>query len=107
MGSQEDTVYLLRHIRAKAIKKGVNETMSVVMVEVPPITKTRHKTLQELQQELGDTEHTAILLDDLQAAWNTLDHFIGMFGLERARELLVCESQEQAAFAYFPQVDEE
>ena len=72
--------------------------MSVVMVEAPP--KTRYETLQALQCELGNTEQTAMLLDDLQDAWHTVDQLIGRFGLERARELVLCESQQQATYAY-------
>jgi hypothetical protein len=74
--------------------------MTAVMVDAPPRTKTRYETLKALQHELGNTEQTAILLEDLQDAWHTVDQLIGRFGLERATELVVCESQEQATHAY-------
>ena len=74
--------------------------MSATMVEAPLRRETRYETLQALQQELGNTELTAILLEDLQDAWHTVDQLIERLGLERARELGVCESQEQAIYAY-------
>ena len=76
--------------------------MSVVMEEV-----TRHATLRELEHELGNTEQTAILLEALKDAWENIDELIGRFGLERAIELMLCESRERAKYAYFVQVDEE
>jgi hypothetical protein len=75
--------------------------MSVVMEEV-----TRHATLRELEHELGQSEQTAILLEALRDAWETIDELIGRFGLERATELVLCESRERARCAYLVQVDE-
>ena len=76
--------------------------MSVVMEEV-----TRYSTLRELEHELGQSEQTAILLEALRDIWETLDELIGRFGLERATELILCESRERAKYAYLVQVDEE
>ena len=79
--------------------------MPVVTVEAPP--KTRHETLQELQQELGNTECTAFLLDYIQEAWETMDMLIGSFGLERASQIILCESRARALSAYFLQIEKE
>lgn len=57
-----------------------------------PTKPTRYYLKQVLLHELGDTEETAILLDDIQAAWETMDLLIERFGQEDTQKILTAPS---------------
>lgn len=54
-----------------------------------PQYPTRHYLHTIIQHELGDTEKTAILLDHIMEAWETLDMLIDQFGTENAIKIIM------------------
>jgi hypothetical protein len=57
-----------------------------------PEKPTRYHIEEVLRHELGNTEDTALLLDSLKYAWETLDLLIERFGGEDAHKILTASS---------------
>jgi len=53
-----------------------------------PDTPTRCTLVDFLRREFDNTEETALLIEQVQAMWETRDQLIARFGSERARKII-------------------
>jgi hypothetical protein len=67
---------------------------------------TRYSVAEQLKRELGDTEETAILLDYLEDAWETLDLFKEKVGAEQALAIILCGFSKELCMYRSPHIDE-
>ena len=79
----------------QALRNIVGETAMALIaetLEAIPEQPTRVHVREMLQQELGESEETAQMLDGIDDLWDTVDQLQARFGAEGARKIVSARS---------------